>query len=112
MKTQKAKAAEVCKEKVLNDFDWTCDNGLKLHGHTQPMRIHPYTSQPVFFSFLPTYYEKYKYAVWKVFNSKTSEPSTTYDDGETIPLKYSECILHESILLCFEYKFEIGDILL
>lgn len=110
LETQKAKAAKVCTEKVVEDFEWTSDNGLKLNEHTQPMRIHPYTKKPVLFSSLPTYHQKYKHELKHASDPSSVDPPITFDDGEEIPMKYLDYMLDQSIELCFEYKFEPGDI--
>lgn len=110
LETEKLKAGKICKEFVVDDFEWTNDNGLKLHEHTQPIRIHPYTNNPILFSSLPTYYQKYKYDLENSKNPNLIKPPITYDDGEEIPIKYLEFILDKSIELCYEHKFELGDI--
>lgn len=110
LETQKEKAGKVCKEFVVDDYEWTPDNGLKLHEHTQPLRIHPYTLKPVLFSSLPTYHQKYKYALNTSEHPDTLEPPITYDDGEQIPIEYLDFLLDQSIDLCYEHKFEPGDI--
>lgn len=110
LEIQKEKAAKVCKELVVDDFEWTPENGLKLHEHTQPLRVHPYNSQPILFSSLPTYHQKYKHAIKVAENPNNIEPPITYDNGDEIPIEYLDFLLDQSIELCYEHKFEPGDI--
>lgn len=93
---------------MIDQFEFTADNDLKIHEYTQPIRIHPYTKKPIFFSSLPAYYQKYKAGLEK---GEPVEPSITYANGASIPLEYLDFLLDQSIELCVEYKFEPGDIL-
>lgn len=110
LETQKKKAGEICTKYVSEDFEWTKDGGMKINEHTKPIRIDPYTKQPIIFGSLPSYYQKYK---WDLENiGPNVPPAVTYDDGDQIPLKYLNFLLDQSIELAFNYSFEAGDIVL
>ncbi|KAG7900421.1 hypothetical protein KL935_003164 [Ogataea polymorpha] len=108
LEKQKAKAGLICKEYVVDEFEFTKDNGLKLHEHTQPVRKDPYSGNPILFSSLPGYYAKYKLDLEK--NGSSAEPAITYDDGSLIPLEYLDYLLEQSIECCYEHPFQKGDI--
>lgn len=108
LETQKRKAGQICEERAAEKFEFTADNSLKLHEYTQPVRIHPYTKKPIFFSSLPAYYQKYKAGLEK---DEPVELTITYGSGDLIPFEYLDFLLDQSIKLCFEHKFEPGDIL-
>lgn len=108
----KQKAAQVCKEHVVDEFEWTENHGLKLHEYTQPIRKDPYSGTPIFFSSLPTYYQKYKALSGGDGQDSCTEAPIRYNNGDSIKAEYLDYLLDQSIELAVVYKFEESDIVL
>lgn len=110
LETQKKKAEIICRKHISDEFEFTEDNGLMIHEHTQPIKVHPTTKNPIFFSSLPVYYLK-----WKAEQETkviTDHNLISYDNGEPIPEEYLAFLLEASVECAVQHHFTPGDIVI
>lgn len=100
---QKAKAEEVLKADVSEDFEWLESNDLRVYQHTRPVRQYVNGKYNVLFSSLPTYYQQMK-------ARGDGKITIKYDNGDLIPTKYLDKVLELSEELQYLHQWTEGDL--
>ncbi|CCE85179.1 Piso0_004761 [Millerozyma farinosa CBS 7064] len=109
----KRKAVALCLERACDDYEFLPDNSFKIHHHIKPLRIHPYTKEPFFYSSFPVSYGKY-YDANRLGDSYQLNPvngdGARYDDGKDIPQEVLDTLMGLSLEIEYFHKFSDGDI--
>lgn len=105
LETQKSKAIKIAQEHVSDHVEFLKDNSFRVHQHTKPVKVHPYTKWPIIFSSIPTFYAPHYF-------DKSSPRIISYDNGEEIPDKFLDFLLEQSIDIEFIHKYNDGDLVL